>query len=167
MPIICPIQFRILNDEEFRKLDYQIMAHTFASHNELGRLCDERIFQKDIAARLEAAGLGPVQTELPLTVRWRTFRKDYFLDLVVQDLMLYELKTTSAIIGEHKTQLLNYILLLGLHSGKLLNLRPITVESWFVSHVSLTNGSISSRSLAVPYFAARRVCDFAKILTRR
>lgn len=133
MAIICPIQFRILNDEEFRKLDYQIMAHVFASHNELGRLCDERIYQKDIASRLETAGFGLVQTEVPLTVRWRTFRKDYFLDLVVQDLMLYELKTASTIVGEHKTQLLNYILLLGLHSGKLLNLRPPAVESWFAS----------------------------------
>ena len=133
MPITCPIQFRILSDEEFRKLDYQIMAHAFACHNELGRLCDERIYQKDIAARLEAAGLGPVRTEVPLTATWRTFRKDYFLDLVVQDLMLYELKTALTIAGEHKAQLLNYVLLLGLHSGKLLNLRPPSVESWFAS----------------------------------
>ncbi len=137
MPITCPIQFRILSDEAFRQLDYQVMSHVFASHNELGRLHDERIYQRDLAARLEAAGFGPVQTEVPLTVGWRTFRKDYYLDLVVQDLLLYELKTAATLIGEHKTQLLNYILLLGLRTGKLLNLRPPQAESWFAS-TSLT-----------------------------
>jgi GxxExxY protein len=133
MAAICPIKFRILSPDDFRRLDYQVMSHVFASQNELGRLHDECIYQNDLAARLTASGLGPVQTEVPLTVSWRNFRKNYFLDLVIQDTLLHELKTASAIIGEHKTQLLNYVLLLNLHSAKLINFRPPQIESWFAS----------------------------------
>ena len=61
MPISCPIKFSPISRDEYRKLDYQVMQHVFACHNELGRLCDEVIYQNDLNARLCAAGLGPIQ----------------------------------------------------------------------------------------------------------
>ena len=133
MPVFCPIKFKILTDDEFRSLDYQVMAHVFASHNEMSRLCDEDIYKADVAARLEADGLGPVRTEVPVDVTWRSFSKRYFLDLVVQDSHLYELKCALTLVGEHKSQLLNYVLLLALRTAKLLNFRPPQVETWFAS----------------------------------
>jgi GxxExxY protein len=133
MPVLCPIKFKTLTDEKFRSLDYQVMRHVFASHNEMGRLCDEDIYQADLAVRLQAAGLGPVHTEVPIDVNWRTFSKRYYLDLVVQDSHLYELKCAQALLGENKTQTLNYVMLLGLRTGKLVNFRPAQVESWFAS----------------------------------
>src|SRR6266850_420795 len=68
--------------------------------------------QNDLAARLRAAGL-PVRTEVPITVTCRDFAKTYFLDLVVADTAIYELKTALGLIGEHEAQLLNYLLLRG------------------------------------------------------
>lgn len=133
MPVLCPIKFKVLTDDEFRSRDYQVMGHFFASHNEMSRLCDEDIYKADLAARLEAAGLGPVHTEVPVDVTWRSFSKRYFLDLVVQDSHLYELKCALTLVGEHKTQLLNYVLLLALRTAKLLNFRPPQVETWFAS----------------------------------
>lgn len=133
MPVFCPIKFKILTDDEFRSWDYQVMAHVFASHNEMSRLCDEDIYQADLAARLGAAGLGPVHTEVPVDVTWRSFSKRYFLDLVVRDTHLYELKCALMLVGEHKTQILNYVMLLGLRSAKLINFRQPQVETWFAS----------------------------------
>ncbi len=130
---MCPIKFEVLSDEEFRSLDYEVMAHVFASHNEMSRLCDEDIYIADLAARLEAAGFGPVHTEEPVDVTWRSFSKRYFLDLVVGDTHLYELKCALMLVGEHKTQILNYVMLLGLRTAKLLNFRPPQVETWFAS----------------------------------
>ncbi len=133
MPVSCPIQFKILTDDEFRNLDYRVMAQVFASHNEMSRLCDENIYKADLAARWEAAGLGPVHTEVALDVTWGSFSKRYFLDLVVRDTHLYELKCALLLVGEHKTQILNYVMLLGLRTAKLINFRPPQVESWFAS----------------------------------
>ncbi len=104
------------------------MAHAFASQNELGRLCDEGVYQNDIALRLKAAGLGPVATEVPLSVSLRDFSKTYRLDLVVQESFIVELKTVLALLAEHDAQLLNYLLMAGALHGKLINLRPASVE---------------------------------------
>ena len=109
------------------------MAHAFAAHRDLGRLCDETIYQADLAARLTADGLGPVHREFPLTVSFRGFVHRYYADLVVADRALYELKTETTLVPAHDAQLLNYLLLANAARGKLVNFRPPSVESRFVN----------------------------------
>src|SRR6266496_2006298 len=104
MPISSPISIRPIDQEEFARVDYQVMRHAFDSQNELGRLCDEVIYQNDLAARLESAGFGPVRKEVPLTVTHGSFVKTYSLDMVVADAAIYELKTAAALIAEHDAQ---------------------------------------------------------------
>ncbi len=133
MPITCRISVLPINQEEFAQLDYQVMRHAFDSHNELGRLCDEVIYQNDLAARLRSAALGPVHEEVPVTVTHGDFAKSYSLDLVVANAAIYELKTALSLAGEHEAQLLNYLLLVGANHGKLVNFRPAKVESKFVN----------------------------------
>ncbi len=132
MPITSPLPSSHTTQEEFAQLDYLVMRHAFESQNQLGRLCDELIYQNDLAARLRAAGL-PVQTEVPIAVTCRDFAKTYSLDLVVADAGIYELKTALGLIGEHEAQLLNYLFLRGANHGKLINFRPAQVESRFIN----------------------------------
>lgn len=127
-PFHCPIPLRRLTRPEFDEMSRLVMADVFASQNELGRLCDEAVYQNDIARRLDAAGLGPVAKEVPVTVSWRDFAKTYYLDLVVQSAFICELKTVTALLSEHESQLLHYLLLLDVPHGKLINLRPPSVE---------------------------------------
>lgn len=127
MPITCPIRFRTLDEAEFKRLDFELMRHVFASHGELGRLCDEVIYQHDIAARLVGSRLGPVRREVPVTVTHQDFSKTYFLDLVVADALPCELKTVTKLTGAHEAQLLNYLFLTAATHGKLVNLRPPSV----------------------------------------
>lgn len=61
------------------------------------------------------------------------FRKQYSVDLIVQGSIVYELKAVSRLNSEHEMQTLNYLLLLGLQHGKLINFRPPSVEKRFVS----------------------------------
>ena len=133
MPISSPISIRPINQEEFARIDYQVMRRAFDSQNELGRLCDEVIYQNDLVARLESAGFGPVRKEVPSTVTHGSFAKTYWLDLVVADAAIYELKTSAALIAEHDAQVLNYLFLHGAQHGKLVNFRPGKVESKFVN----------------------------------
>lgn len=133
MPIFCPIQLPRLTRDEFRELDYLVTAHAFATHQALGRLADEALYQADIAERLASAGLSPIRREIPVTVSFRSFTKSYLLDLVVADRAIYEIKTASALLPEHEAQLLHYLLLTGSTRGKLLNFRTQSVESRFVN----------------------------------
>ena len=133
MPITSPVCVRPVGQEEFAQIDYVVMRHAFDSQNELGRLCDEIIYRNDLAARLEAAGLGPVRKEVPVTAAHRGFAKTYRLDLIAADAAIYELKTEVRLAPEHDAQLLNYLCLQGAPHGKLINFRPAHVESKFLN----------------------------------
>jgi len=141
MPVTSPISLRPCTQKEFTKLDYRVMQDAFACQNELGRLCDEVIYQNDLAARLEKAGLGPVRTQVPVVVTHCDFSKTYYLDLVVQDSAIYELKVAAQLVADHEAQLLNYLFLAGVGRGKLINFRPAQVQSRFVN----TNLTVQAR----------------------
>ena len=132
MPITSPFSLSPISQEEFAQLDYRVMCHAFECQNQLGRLCEEVIYQNDLAARLQAAGLSAMK-EVPVTVTHRDFAKTYSLDLVVAHAGIYELKTALALVGAHEAQLLNYLFLCGSHHGKLINFRPAPVESRFIN----------------------------------
>ena len=134
MPVTCPVKFEPLTEAEMKALDYAVMKHAFASHNELGRLCDEIVYQNDLAARLQAAGFS-VRSQVPVHVTHRDFHKPYFLDLVVNERLLYELKAALTLIGDHDKQTLHYLFLLGGRYGKLVNFRPASVEHRIVNAV--------------------------------
>ena len=136
MPIHCPVSVASLRADEFEKLDYRVMGHAYASQNELGRLCDECAYEADLKARLLAEGFRSVQTQVPVTVTHRDFSKTYRLDLIA-DAALYELKAEQTLVGEHEAQLLNYMFLLGIQRGKLLNFRPPKVQGKIIA-TSLT-----------------------------
>lgn len=127
-PFHCPIPLKRLARDEFDMMSREIMAHVFASQNELGRLCDESVYQSDIALRLQAAGFASVAAEVPMKVSLHDFVKTYRLDLVIENAFVVELKTTDALRQEHDSQLLNYLLILEVPHGKLINLRPASVE---------------------------------------
>ena len=132
MPITGPLSLNSISQEEFAQLDYRVLRHAFESQNQLGRLCEEVIYQNDLAARLQAAGLSALK-EVPVTLTHRDFAKTYSLDLVVANAGIYELKTALALVGAHEAQLLNYLFLCGSHHGKLINFRPAQVESRFIN----------------------------------
>jgi GxxExxY protein len=122
-----------MDQQEFAELDFHAMRYAFESQNELGRLCDEVIYQNDFAARLEAADLGPVRKEVPVTIQYQDFAKTYSLHLLLGDAAVYELKAEARLAANHDAQLLNYLLLLDARHGKLVNFRPPKVESRFVN----------------------------------
>lgn len=134
MPIVCPFQLPCLTAEAFGRLDYEVMRLAFETQRSLGRSCDESIYQKDLADRLEAAGLGPTHLEATIQVRHGSFVKDYHLDLVVAEQVVYELKAVRALGREHESQLLNCLLLADSPHGKLVNFRGPSVESRFVNN---------------------------------
>ena len=127
MPIHCSLCIRSLSADEFEQRDYRVMGQSYACQNELGRLCDEAVYEADLKSRLIAEGFGEVHTQVPMTLTHGNFSKTYYLDLIADD-ALYELKSKTALTGEDDAQLIHYILLLGIQRGKLLNFRTAKVQ---------------------------------------
>ena len=128
MPITTRVPLRRLSQSEFGDIDYVVMEHVFAIHNEIGRFFDEKIFKLELAQRLP-----DVRLEEPVEVTFRAFRKTYFLDVLVADGAIFEFKAVESLVARHRAQLLNYLLLCDLMHGKLINVRTEDVQHEFVN----------------------------------
>jgi GxxExxY protein len=137
MPIRVGAEIRRMDDEEFTARAYEVMGHIFDVHRQLGRLFHEKICQREVAFRIADA-----QREVPVELRFDTFCKTYYLDLLVGGGAIFELKTVEALADRHERQLMQYLFLTGLPHGKLVNLRPERVEHRFVNNVM----SVSART---------------------
>jgi len=118
--------------DEYHRLDYRVMALVFDLHNDLGRLWGEKLYQSELAARCQDRGMRAGK-EVPPVIAHKGFEKTYFIDLVVEDRILYELKTADVISPLHRQQTPNYLLLSGFRYGKLVNMRPPSVQAEYVT----------------------------------
>lgn len=132
MPVSCSIVFPRFTESEMRVIDYPVMGHAFDIHRQLGCLCDESVYHNHLSATLTAAGFQ-VACEVPILLSFRSFLKTLFLDLVVNQSVIYELKAVVMLTTAHFNQLLNYLFLTNSARGKLINFRPASVESRFVN----------------------------------
>jgi|APTNR8051073442_1049403.scaffolds.fasta_scaffold03059_2 GxxExxY protein len=128
MPIHCPISTKRITQDEFKLISSEVMHHVFAIHNEFGRFFDEQIYKKELADRMSGVAL-----EIAITVTHATFSKTYYVDVLINNSGLFEFKATDAIHPRHRGQTLNYLLLLDLAHGKVINVRPEIVGHEFVN----------------------------------
>ena len=81
----------------------------------------EKIYENALAVELEKTGFR-VETQKRLTVNYKGHViGDYIADIVVDDMIIIELKVVNEIIDLHKAQLLNYLTITGYKLGVLIN----------------------------------------------
>jgi GxxExxY protein len=104
-----------------KELTYQIIGVFYDVYNELGHGFLESVYQRSLAIALESAGLG-VRAEVKIPVWYRGHRVGQFEgDLLVNDLILLELKVARCLERSHQAQLLNYLRATHIEVGLLLN----------------------------------------------
>lgn len=128
MPISHPFPLQRISQKEFGEIAFAVMEHVFAIHNEFGRFFDERIYKRELDARIRGVAL-----EVPITVSFDGFSKIYYLDALVNTGGLFEFKAADVIHPRHRGQTINYLLLADLEHAKLINMRPEMVEHEFVN----------------------------------
>ena len=102
----------------------KVIGVFYSVYNELGYGFLESIYQEAMRLALPEAGLK-VRTQVPIQVRFRGALIGAFrADLVVEDCVLLELKTVSAIAKEHQAQTLNYLRATRLEVALLMNFGP-------------------------------------------
>jgi len=132
MPIKCRLELRELTRDEYHDVDYRVMEQIFGVHTEFGRLFDEQVYKSELAFWCGRAGLS-VQREVPIDLTFESFSATRLMDFVVNRGICYEFKTVQALVNEHRQQALNYLLLSELKWGKLVNMRPPSVEAEYVT----------------------------------
>ena len=132
MPIDYKFDVQTMTKDRFHTIDYQVMRHAFDIHNELGCLYRESIYHSELLNRCKDDGFG-LCSEAEIVVSRGTFSKSFFIDALIENGAVYELKTAEDLNGFHESQLLNYMFLLNLCEGKLINFTSPSVQHRFVS----------------------------------
>jgi len=128
MPIQCKEEIKLITEQEFHKIDYDIMNTVFSIHNSLGRFLDEKLYNKALTEMIPGS-----HREVEISVLHKDYTKKYYLDILIENSVIYELKTVTKLNSIHRLQLLNYLFLTNSNHGKLINFRPASVEYEFVS----------------------------------
>lgn len=106
----------------FEQEGYQLMGAAFEVYNQLGYGMAEEVYQQSLEVELELRHI-PFHSKPELVVYYkdRQLRKRYRPDLLVCDGIVVELKAVRELIADHEAQLFNYMRILRMHVGYLLN----------------------------------------------
>lgn len=103
------------------ELSDKIIKIFYEVHNELGYGFSEKIYLKAFKIALQSIGLQ-VDDQVPINVYFRgQLIGEFYADLVVNGLIMLELKSVSQIIDEHEAQLLNYLKATKIEVGYVMN----------------------------------------------
>jgi GxxExxY protein len=93
-------------------------------YNTLGYGFLEKVYERAMAIKLRNAGLS-VNQQQPIKVFFEEqLVGDYFADLVIENVVIVELKAGEAIAEAHEAQLMNYLKATEMEVGLLLNFGP-------------------------------------------
>lgn len=105
-------------------LTEQIIGAFYAVYSALGYGFLEKVYVKALMIELKNRGMNP-RDELPIHVYYAgQLIGEYFADIVVNDLVILEVKAAKAIASEHEAQLLNYLKATPYEVGLILNFGP-------------------------------------------
>jgi GxxExxY protein len=104
-----------------KDLTDRILNTFYFVYNELGYGFLEKVYQNSLFLELEARGFK-VEPQKQIKVYFKGVKVgEYYADMVVDDLVILELKTAEGIALEHEAQLLNYLKGTEVEVGLLLN----------------------------------------------
>jgi GxxExxY protein len=112
---------------DLSKTEYEIIGRTildcaFEVHRELGPGLLESVYDICMIEELLNRGLKvKSQVQIPVVYKGKKLGKDFFIDILVEDVIPVELKAVEAINPVHEVQLLTYMKLADLKLGFLIN----------------------------------------------
>jgi GxxExxY protein len=102
----------------------KIIKAFYTVYNSLGYGFLERVYEHAMAIELRKLGLTVLE-QSPINVYYKGILVgEYFADLLVEGLVIVELKAADGIVEEHEAQLLNYLKATDIEVGLLLNFGP-------------------------------------------
>ena len=109
-----------------------ILDAAIAVHTALGPGLLESAYQACLAYELTSRGLR-VQTQVPLPIKYRGVCVDaaYRMDLIVEDLVVIEIKAVERLAPIHEAQLLSYLKLSGKRLGLLINFHVLRLKGGY------------------------------------
>jgi len=103
------------------EITQKIIGCAFEVSNTLGVGFLEKVYENALNIELSRLGLM-VEQQKPIKVEYKgAVVGEYIADLLVENKVILEIKSTKSIEDIHQAQLLNYLKATGLHIGLILN----------------------------------------------
>ena len=116
------------DSDRLNELSGRVIGCAFTVLNTLGAGFLEKVYENALALELRAAGLAVVQQCSARVYYNDMVVGEYFADLLVEDVLLVELKTVKALDDTHRMQCTNYLKATGLRLCLLLNFGRMRLE---------------------------------------
>jgi GxxExxY protein len=122
-----------------KDLTYQINGAAIEVHKTLGPGLLESTYHKCMKEELKIRGLNfSSEQTVPLSYKGKDLNTNLRCDLIVEDLIVVELKAIDSLLPIHAAQLLTYMQLLQIPKGILLNFNVVNLyhggQKTYVNH---------------------------------
>ncbi len=113
---------RIFTDKMLHQnITDKIIKGFYTVYNTLGFGFLEKVYENSLYLELLSMGLR-VERQKPIKVSYKGNQVgDYYADLIVEGIVIVELKAAEGLIEEHELQLINYLKATNIEVGLLLN----------------------------------------------
>jgi GxxExxY protein len=109
---------------ETQKLTQIIIGCAYRVHNALGAGFLEKVYENALRLELLEAGFA-VRQQAPIPVYYRGHALgEYYVDLMVADRVIIEIKAVQTLAKEHEVQLVHYLTATEIEDGLLINFGP-------------------------------------------
>ena len=113
---------------EYDELTKKVIGAAYRVYNLLGFGFVEKIYENSLMIELRELGLNAKQQE-PISVRYRgEVVGEFEADVLVEDVLIVELKSVRTLAPAHEVQLVNYLTATGKPIGLLINFGPDEVQ---------------------------------------
>ena len=145
-----------INKMEYKKykdITYRIIGAAMTVHRELGSGLLEPIYNEALCMELTDIGLqAEPEQEVFCYYKGRKLEKTYRMDILVENDIVLELKSTEVIRPEHRFQLFNYLRLTKKPIGLLINFGSESLYGERYGYNPQTNECILLSKEMTPYY---------------
>jgi GxxExxY protein len=112
----------MLTQKYINRISYNIVGYAIEVHKYLGSGLLESVYETCMLEELTSSGLKVFrQVPVPIKYKDKDLGTNLILDLLVEDLIIVELKTVEIMIPVYQAQLLSYLKFTGRPKGLLIN----------------------------------------------
>ena len=139
--------------KKYKDITYRIIGAAMAVHRELGSGLLEQIYNEALTIELTDIGLqAEPEQEVVCYYKGIKLEKKYRMDILVENDIVLELKSTEVIRPEHRFQLFNYLRLTKKPIGLLINFGSDSLYGERYGYDSQTNECILLSKEMTPYY---------------
>lgn len=119
------------------ELSYKVVGCAIEVHKNLGPGLLESVYETCFVDELKSNGLiVNRQVQVPIIYKGKDLGTTLILDLLINNLIIVELKAVETIIPVYKAQLLSYLKLTGKPKGLLINFNAVNITDQLVPLVT-------------------------------